>query len=205
MDAKALLSDTRLVPVVVIEDPASAVPLARALLDAGINAIEITLRTPAALDAIRAVASEVPDIICGAGSIRRRQQLTDIRDAGARFAVSPGSSYDLLSAAEDFPFVPGAETATEMIGLLDAGYTLQKFFPAELIGGLARISALSAPLPEVRFFPTGGINAALAAQYLAHPKVHCIGGSWFVPADALREGKFTAIRIAASEALQKTR
>lgn len=201
MDAKSLLRDIRLVPVVAIGDAASAVPLAKTLLEAGIGAIEVTLRTDSALESIRRIAIEVPDILCGAGSLRRPEQVAEVIGAGARFGVSPGSSGALLKACTDFPFVPGAETATEVIALLDSGYTLQKFFPAELNGGLAKIDALTAPLPEVMFFPTGGITEALAADYLAHPRVHCVGGSWFVPSASLVAGDFDAIAEAAASAV----
>lgn len=196
MDAGSFLNDVRVMPVVVVSDTARAVPLAETLLDAGITAIEVTLRSPEALTAIERIAAGVPGLLVGAGSIRRADQMRQAVDAGAQFAVSPGASDALLDAADelDLPFVPGAVTASEMIRLLERGYTLQKFFPAEPCGGLAAIRALAAPLPEVRFFPTGGIDASLAAEYLAFPPVACVGGSWFVPPDALAAGDFAAIR-----------
>lgn len=202
MDAGDLLRGTRVMPVVVLEDPDLAIPLAQTLLSAGIGAIEVTLRSGAALQAIERIAAGCPDILLGAGSIRRPGQLREVAEAGARFAVSPGSSPNLLAAARQrkMPLVPGAVTASEMIVLLEAGYTLQKFFPAEPSGGLAAIRSLAAPLPEVRFFPTGGIDATRAADYLAHPAIACVGGSWFVPADALAARDFDRIGRLAAEA-----
>lgn len=199
-----MLDAVRVMPVVVIDRVAHGVPLAQTLVEAGIPAIEVTLRSAAALEAVAEIAAAVPDIMVGVGSIRRSQQLQEAVKAGARFAVGPGSTDALLDTADDLalPFVPGAITASEMIRLLERGYTLQKFFPAEPAGGLAMIKALHAPLPEVRFFPTGGISVELAPAYLAHPAVACVGGSWFVPAAALAEEDFARIgRLAAEAAL----
>jgi 2-dehydro-3-deoxyphosphogluconate aldolase/(4S)-4-hydroxy-2-oxoglutarate aldolase len=203
MDATSLLAGIHLVPVVVIEDPARAVPLTEALVASGVRAIEITLRTDRALAAIEDVARSVPAILVGAGSVRQAGQLQQIVDAGAQFAVSPGSSDRLLVAAREcgLPFVPGAVTASEIIRLLEHGYHLQKFFPAELAGGVAQLKALAAPLPEVRFFPTGGITLALARDYLAFERVSCIGGSWFLPEGALAEGDFASVRRLAAQAV----
>lgn len=203
MDALDLLETQRLVPVVVIEDHLLASDLARALRDAGLGAIEVTLRTPSALQAIEAIARDVPDIVVGAGSVRTGDHFTEIKSRGACFAVSPGSSAQLLKAANitQVPFVPGAETASEIIQLFESGYRLQKFFPAEQSGGLAKLKALSAPLPEVKFFPTGGINGALASKYLEQRFVHCVGGSWFVDAEKLNRRDFEGIRRDAQEAL----
>jgi len=195
MDASALLGEIRLVPVVTIEDSGTAVALAETLLAAGVGAIEVTLRSPQALASIENIAEAVPDLLLGAGSIRHAGQIDEVVSAGARFAVSPGTSQCLLRAVAecDLPFIPGASTASEMIVLLEQGYRLQKFFPAELCGGIRKIRALSAPLPEVRFFPTGGISAALAPEYLAVEAVACIGGSWFVDAGHLAARNFQAI------------
>ncbi len=192
MDATELLKNIRLMPVVVIDDDSRAVQLAETLLEAGIGAIEITLRTEQALAAIEQVARAVPDIILGAGSIRNPEQFQSISNAGAQFAVSPGHSKRLLEAA-NMPYLPGAVTPSECMDLLEHGYQLQKFFPAEQSGGLAKIKAMSAPLPEVRFCPTGGITPELAVEYLACAAVACIGGSWFVPGDALQAGDFKTI------------
>ena len=206
VDASVLLAGIHVVPVVALEDEVKAVPLAEALLAAGVRAMEITLRTGAALAAIEGVARAVPDLLVGAGSLRQADQFPQVAAAGARFAVSPGSSARLLAAAEasGLPFVPGAVTATEIIALLEQGYRLQKFFPAEPSGGLVTLRALGAPLPEVRFFPTGGISLQLARDYLAFDRVACVGGSWFVPEALLEQNDFTAIRRLAAEAVTAT-
>lgn len=199
MDASDLLSDFRVVPVVVLEDAAQAIQLAETFLSAGLSAIEITLRTTSALEAIRLISSEVPDMTVGAGSIRTPSQLVKAKDAGAQFAVSPGATDALLDAV-DIPFVPGAATASEMMALLERGYRLQKFFPAEALGGVAMIKALSAPIPEVRFFPTGGITTLNASDYLAVEQVVCLGGSWLAPKALLQSNDFAAIGTLAGEA-----
>lgn len=197
-----LLKDMRVVPVVVIEDPDTAVPLAEALLDAGLGAIEVTLRTPAAVDAIAAIATQVPDMLIGAGSIRRGVQVREVLKAGAQFGVSPGHSDGLLDAAEDLqlPFIPGAITPSESMKLLERGFGLQKFFPAGVAGGIDYLQAIAGPLPEIRFMPTGGIRYDNAADYLALSNVSCIGGSWVVPAESLRAGDFAAIAALAKAA-----
>ena len=195
MNAAKLLAGTRVVPVVVIENPDAAVPLARTLLGAGLRAIEVTLRTQDAIAAIRNVAAEVPDILVGAGSLRTPEQVEAVRAAGARFGVSPGSSPRLLDAvdAAQLPFIPGAITPSESLALLDRGYGLQKLFPANIAGGVPYLKALGAPLPEVSFMPTGGINADNVLEYLALPNVACVGGSWIAPRDLLGDGDYDAI------------
>ncbi len=195
MDASELLSGIAVVPVVVIDDASIAVDLATTLREAGLPAIEVTLRTDSALEAIAEIARAVPDVIVGAGSVRRAEQVAQIADAGARFAVSPGASEQLLDAAHSaaLPFVPGAFTPSDVVRLLERGYVLQKFFPAELAGGRAMLQAIGAPLPEARFFPTGGITADTAAAYLALENVQCIGGSWIAPAALLKARDLTAI------------
>ncbi len=206
MGATELLVNSSIVPVLVIEDKATAVDLALTLWDAGINAIEITLRTTDALAAIELIANDASQILVGAGSVRQPAHFDEISKRGARFAVSPGASDELIAAAvrTSMPFVPGAATASEMISLTEHGYRLQKFFPAELMGGTARLKALSAPLPEIRFFPTGGINAALAPEYLSLGCVHCIGGSWFVPSNQLADRNFKKIVQLAEAAMRLT-
>jgi 2-dehydro-3-deoxyphosphogluconate aldolase/(4S)-4-hydroxy-2-oxoglutarate aldolase len=166
MGATKLIEHISIVPVVVIEDKATAGGLAKCLRDAGVTAIEVTLRTPDALAAIEIIAKEVPEILVGAGSIRQTGQFEEIAKRGAQFAVSPGATTALIetAAANGMPFVRGAATASKMLSLYEHGYRLQKFFPAERLGST---KALSAPLPETRFCPTGGINAALASDYLA--------------------------------------
>jgi 2-dehydro-3-deoxyphosphogluconate aldolase/(4S)-4-hydroxy-2-oxoglutarate aldolase len=193
--ADKLVQGMRVVPVVVIEDADTAVPLAETLLASGLQAIEVTLRTPAALAAITAISSKVPELVVGAGSIRNAAQITDVLNAGATFGVSPGHSNALLDAvdAANLPFIPGAVTPSESLALLDRGYTLQKFFPAGVAGGIPYLKAVSGPLPEVCFMPTGGISVENAPDYLALPNVACIGGSWMVPSTALRDRDFETI------------
>lgn len=204
MDASELIPVKSIVPVVVINDAGCAADLGMLLADAGFGAIEVTLRTPVALEVIELIATKVPDLMVGAGSIRDPDQFVRVRNCGAQFAVSPGASDRLVTAAKaiGMPFVPGAATPSEMIALLEKGYRLQKYFPAELSGGMARIKALSAPLPEIRFFPTGGINANSAGDYLTIECVHCIGGSWFVPADMIEEKRFSEMASLARDALK---
>jgi 2-dehydro-3-deoxyphosphogluconate aldolase/(4S)-4-hydroxy-2-oxoglutarate aldolase len=195
VNAADLLARQRVVPVVVIDNADDAVPLAKTLLASGLDAIEVTLRTGAGLEAIERIASEVPDMLVGAGSIRRAAQVAEVKAAGALFAVSPGSSDALLESVADaeLPFVPGAVTASETLKLLDLGYTLQKFFPAEISGGAAYLKAIAAPIPEVSFMPTGGIGPDNASDYLSLANVTCIGGSWIAPPALLREKNFDAI------------
>ena len=204
MNAADLLATQRVVPVVVIEDADDAVPLAKTLLASGLDAIEVTLRTDAGIDAIEQIANEVPGMLVGAGSVRRAAQITAVKSAGALFAVSPGSSDALLEAVADaqLPFVPGAVTASEMLNLLDLGYTLQKFFPAELSGGAAFLKAVAAPIPEVSFMPTGGIGPDNAKDYLSLSNVACIGGSWIAPPALLRAKNFDAIAELAAAAAE---
>lgn len=190
------------VPVVVLEDAADAVPLARALVAGGLPAIEVTLRTAAALDAIKAIAAEVPDAVVGAGTVISARNVSDTVAAGARFLVSPGWTDALLDAmkASGVPFLPGVSTTSEVVALLERGVTEMKFFPAEAAGGTAYLKALSAPLPQARFCPTGGISLASAPSYLALPNVGCVGGSWMVPADAVASGDWARVERLAAEA-----
>jgi len=191
------------IPVIVLEDAAIAVPLARALVAGGLRVIEVTLRTGAAMGAIEAIAGEVEGAIVGAGTVLSKGQLVASARAGARFIVSPGVNEDLLKAAEDspVPFLPGAATASEVMQLMDMGYTIQKFFPAEPAGGVAYLKALASPLPAVSFCPTGGISEKNAASYLALPNVVCVGGSWVTPKDALGLGDWPRITKLAREAV----
>ena len=203
MDASKLLGGSKIVPVVVLANADVAVPLAEALLEAGLGVIEVTLRTDDALQGIEQIARSVPDMVVGAGSLRRPEQFADIAAAGASFAVSPGSSRQLLTAAADheMPFIPGAATPSEMIALFEEGYQLQKFFPAELAGGRPFLKAVGAPLPEVRFMPTGGVTPANAMDYLNMSNVACIGGSWITPLELQETGDFDAIRQIGSAAV----
>jgi 2-dehydro-3-deoxyphosphogluconate aldolase/(4S)-4-hydroxy-2-oxoglutarate aldolase len=190
------------VPVLVIEDLAHAVPLARALTAGGLYAIEVTLRTACALEAIAAIAAEVPDAVVGAGTVTNARQYGQATDAGARFIVSPGLTDNLLAAAADSPtpILPGVVTASELMRGLDAGLTHFKFFPAETSGGAAAIKALGGPFADVRFCPTGGISLAKAPTYLALPNVLCVGGGWVCPTDVVAAGDWAKVTDLAREA-----
>ncbi|MGW2841256.1 bifunctional 4-hydroxy-2-oxoglutarate aldolase/2-dehydro-3-deoxy-phosphogluconate aldolase [Streptomyces sp. NPDC001493] len=190
------------VPVVVLEDAADAVPLARALVAGGLPAIEVTLRTPAALEAIAAIAREVPGAVVGAGTVISAANVTETVAAGARFLVSPGWTDTLLAAmrASGLPFLPGVSSASEVVALLERGVTDMKFFPAEAAGGTAYLKALAAPLPQARFCPTGGISAASAPHYLALPNVGCVGGSWMLPGEAVATKDWARVERLAAEA-----
>ena len=182
MTIDEIMAQAPVIPVLVVEEHMDPVALAEALVDGGLPVIEVTLRTPYALDAIRAMA-QVPGAVVGAGTVRDEAQLARALDAGARFIVSPGLTNPLALAARDteVAFLPGVATASDILRGLDLGLSRFKFFPAEAMGGLATLKALAAPFPEIRFCPTGGIGADSAAQWLAHPSVLCVGGSWVVP------------------------
>lgn len=196
----ALLTRARVLPVLTIHNAADAVPLARALSDGGLPVLEVTLRTPAALDAIGAIAREAPGVTVGAGTVLTAAALADAERAGARFAVSPGLTPALLAARRAIPLLPGVATASDIMLGLEAGVSLFKFFPAESAGGAAALASLAAPFADARFVPTGGINAANAHNYRALSSVICIGGSWMVDAAALREKRWDVIGRAAHAA-----
>ena len=183
------------VPVVVLEDEAQAVPTARALLAGGINAMEITFRTAAAKGSIAKVAKEVPEMIVGAGTVVNLQNLHDAVDAGAKFIVCPGSDPELIAEAIklNVPITPGVVTPSEIMMGLKLGLKVFKFFPAETYGGLKTIKALCGPFPQIKFLPTGGINQANAAEYFKNPKILAVGGSWMVTKDMVAAGDFEAI------------
>ena len=199
---EAILKLAPVVPVLVIDEVAAAVPLARALVAGGLKAIEVTFRTEAALESIRAIAAEVEGAVVGAGTVLTAAQVDQAVDAGCRFMVSPGAAPDLLAAAKDcpLPLLPGAATASEAMSLLEQGYGFQKFFPAEPAGGTAYLKSLASPLAGVRFCPTGGISRDSAADYLALPNVVCVGGSWVAPADKVAEGAWKDIEALAFDA-----
>ncbi|WP_435771314.1 bifunctional 4-hydroxy-2-oxoglutarate aldolase/2-dehydro-3-deoxy-phosphogluconate aldolase [Nocardioides sp. SYSU DS0651] len=202
-ERSSVLDVVPVIPVVVVDDVATAVPLARALVAGGLPAIELTLRTPVALDALRAIADEVPDILLGAGTVTTPAQAAAAVDAGAQFLVSPGLTPDLLDALlqAGVPFLPGTSTVSEVMRVLDAGLTEMKFFPAEASGGAAYLKAVSGPLPQARFCPTGGITAASAPSYLALVNVGCVGGTWLTPADAVGARDWDRVsRLAAAAA-----
>ncbi|WP_102109313.1 bifunctional 4-hydroxy-2-oxoglutarate aldolase/2-dehydro-3-deoxy-phosphogluconate aldolase [Oceaniglobus roseus] len=189
------------VPVLVIDDASRAADLARALIAGGLPALEVTLRTPAALDAIREMA-KVEGGVVGAGTLLTPKDVQDAVDAGATFGVSPGATDRLLSACEEagLPLLPGAATATEAMALLERGYTTQKFFPAEASGGVPALKAIGAPIPQVSFCPTGGVSPKNARDYLALSNTLCVGGSWVAPKDKVESGDWAGIEALAREA-----
>lgn len=198
-----LLRITPVIPVVILDDPADAAPLARALLAGGIPVIEVTLRTPKALDGIRAIAAEVPEAIVGAGTVTTPALAGEAVDAGARFLVSPGTTDRLLDAlaSSGVPYLPGTGCVSDVMRVLDRGQREMKLFPAEASGGRAFLKALASPFPEARFCPTGGITPASAPEYRALPNVECVGGSWLTPADAIEAKDWARIsRLAVAAA-----
>lgn len=190
------------VPVMVIERVEDAVPLARALVKGGLPVLEITLRTPAAMDSIRAIIAEVEGAIVGSGTVLTPEQLRDSHRLGCKFAVSPGATGRLLGAAEDYEidFLPGGVTASEAMALLEWGYAIQKFFPAEPAGGAAYLAALASPLPQIRFCPTGGITPEKAPAYLKLSNVITVGGSWMAPKKLVEARAWAEIERLAAEA-----
>lgn len=189
------------VPVLVVDDVASAAPLARALVAGGLPALEVTLRTPAALEAIRAMA-DVEGGVVGAGTLVTPEDVRAAKAAGARFGVSPGATPTLLAAAEaeGLPMLPGAATASEAMALLERGYDMLKFFPAEASGGAAALKGIGAPLPQISFCPTGGVSPGNAMAYLGLPNVVCVGGSWVAPAAMVAAGDWAGIEALARAA-----
>lgn len=197
-----ILGAAPVVPVLTIESVAVAVPLAKALVAGGLTALEVTLRTAAGLDCIRAIAAEVEGCDVGAGTVLDPRQLGEAVSAGAKFLVSPGATPALVEAAADtpIPFLPGVATAGEAMTLADRGYRYLKFFPAEPAGGIAYLKSLAAPLPHIRFCPTGGIGVKNAPDYLALHNIVCVGGSWVAPADAISQGNWTRVTALSREA-----
>lgn len=198
----SLLNRVPVIPVVVIDDLEHAVPIARALVAGGVPVIELTLRTPVAIDAIERIANEVPEIFLGAGTIVDPGQAKQAASAGAQFLVSPGSTPTLLTAMSDtgLPHLPGVATVSEILTALEAGYTELKFFPAEAAGGANYLKSVHAPVPAARFCPTGGITATSADQYLALPNVGCVGGSWITPPDVLAARNWARVTQLAADA-----
>ncbi|WP_421933375.1 bifunctional 4-hydroxy-2-oxoglutarate aldolase/2-dehydro-3-deoxy-phosphogluconate aldolase [Phenylobacterium sp.] len=201
MTLQEILKLAPVVPVLIIEDEAHAVPLAKALVAGGLYALEVTLRTPVALESIRRIAGEVEGAVVGAGTITTASARQSVADAGARFGVSPG-----LIEGEGFdgpvPLLPGIATATELMWGLRAGYSHFKLFPANIVGGVGALKAFASPFPQATFCPTGGVTLENAPDYLAQPNVICVGGSWVAPADAVRAGdwgKITELARAASQ------
>jgi 2-dehydro-3-deoxyphosphogluconate aldolase/(4S)-4-hydroxy-2-oxoglutarate aldolase len=192
------------IPVMVIHEPAQAVPLARALAAGGIRVLEITLRTPAAVAAIRAISREVPGVLVGAGTVTQASQLIEVAGAGAVFAISPGLTPALLEAARQGPIalIPGIATASELMTGMALGYRHFKFFPAEAAGGVKMLQAMAGPFPQVSFCPTGGITAANYRTYLGLGNVACVGGSWVAPPEAVEKEDWARITALSREAVE---
>lgn len=203
LNAQSVLNAGPVVPVIVIRELHQAVPLARALVAGGIRVLEVTLRTACAIEAIRAIAEEVPEAIVGAGTVINPEQLKAVTDAGAQFAISPGLTESLLQAADQgsIPLIPGIATVSELMAGMANGLKNFKFFPAEANGGVKALKAISGPFPDIRFCPTGGISLNNYRDYLALSSVACVGGSWLVPEDALRNGDYDRITALAAQAV----
>ena len=199
---KEVMTTSPVIPVMVINRLDQAVPLAHALVEGGLKVLEITLRTPVALEAIRRIKAEVPGAIVGAGTIINTTTLHQALDAGAEFIVSPGITDSLLGAAlaSEVPILPGVVTPSEVMHLLEKGITAMKFFPAEAAGGIPMLKSLGGPLPQVTFCPTGGVNPKNAPEYLALGNVACVGGSWMAPTDLVDAGNWVEITRRAAEA-----
>lgn len=197
-----LLELSPVMPVVVLDDVAQAVPVAEALLRGGIRVIEVTLRTPAALASIERIAAAVPDLVVGAGTVTAPEHAKQALDAGSRFIVTPGSTDAVLDAvaATGLPFLPGVSTVSEAMRAAERGCTVLKFFPAEAAGGVPYLKSIHGPLPGLRFCPTGGITVESAPKYLALPNVGCVGGSWLTPSDALAAGDWQRVQQLATAA-----
>lgn len=202
IDANSIVTRAPVIPVLTIERVEDAVPLARALVRGGLPVLEVTLRTPDALAAIAAIAREVPEAVVGAGTITKASDIDAAINAGAKFLVSPGTPDALATALShaSVPVLPGCATMSEAMGLAARGFTALKFFPAEASGGIAWLKSVAAPLPDLRFCPTGGIDAKNAAAYLATPNVIAVGGSWVAPKEAIAAGDFARVTALAREA-----
>jgi 2-dehydro-3-deoxyphosphogluconate aldolase/(4S)-4-hydroxy-2-oxoglutarate aldolase len=206
-DPLAMFRRSGIVPVVIIEDPANAVPLARALLVGGLPVAEIAFRTRAAAEAIRRMTGEASDILVGAGTVLTPAQVAEAKAAGASFVVSPGCNPRVLDSCRDhgLPVFPGVCTPTEIEAALERGLRVLKFFPAEACGGLGYLQAMAAPYGDVEFIPTGGINATLLPRYLAYRKVVACGGSWMAPATWIAAREFDRVRLEVESAVRAAR
>ena len=207
LTARDVMRDAPVIPVIVLQKVEHAVPLARALVAGGIRMLEVTLRTPVALQCIEAIAREVPDAVAGAGTIRSAADAQAVQLAGARFAVSPGYTSAVGRACRDLglPLLPGVATGSEIMMAQEDGYTELKFFPALQAGGLAMLKAWQGPFGDVGFCPTGGVHAGNAPEFLALSNVACVGGSWIVPPEAIASGDWDRITYLAREASQLVR
>lgn len=204
LTALEVLSASPIVPVIAVKQLKDAVPLANALVKAGVKVLEITLRTECGLEAIRTVKRDVPNAIVGAGTVVNAIQYAQAVDAGAEFIISPGLTDSLLQKSREYdvPFIPGVATPSELMLANQYGLSYLKFFPAEINGGIKALQAFSGPFPDIKFCPTGGVNEKNYRGYLALKNVLCVGGTWFVPADAIERGDFDAITALAKSAIE---
>jgi 2-dehydro-3-deoxyphosphogluconate aldolase/(4S)-4-hydroxy-2-oxoglutarate aldolase len=202
LTAREVMRDAPVIPVIVLNEVAQAVPLARALVAGGIRMLEVTLRTPVAIQCIEAIAREVPDAVAGAGTVRNAKDAEAAVKAGARFIVSPGYSSALGRACKELgvPLLPGVATGSEIMAAQDDGYSEMKFFPAVPAGGAPMLKSWHGPFPDAVFCPTGGITAANARDFLCLPNVACVGGTWIVPADAIEKGDWARVTRLSNEA-----
>lgn len=202
MNIRDILRASPVIPVLTVHDVAQAAPLARALVDGGLKVLELTLRTPCALEALGRMRAAAPEAIIGAGTLTRPEDFAAAVAAGAQFGVTPGLTPALVAAAAhlDLPLLPGVMTPTELIAARAAGFTACKLFPAQQAGGVGMLKALAGPFPDSVFCPTGGVTRQNAAEYLAQPNVLCVGGSWLVPHEALDLGDWGAIEMLARDA-----
>ncbi|MEH6551532.1 MAG: bifunctional 4-hydroxy-2-oxoglutarate aldolase/2-dehydro-3-deoxy-phosphogluconate aldolase [Pseudomonadales bacterium] len=200
-----VLSQISILPVLVVDSPDQAVDLSRALLAGGINAVEITLRTDAALEALAAVKQSIPELLVSAGTVRTPQEVQAVMDAGVDFGVSPAATPRLYDAVAELglPFLPGVATPSEVLAGMERGFDHFKLFPAEAVGGLNLLRSMTSPLAGMKFCPTGGLNQENFTNYLALPCVFCVGGSWMVPGDLLAAGDWNAITALAKAAVEK--
>ena len=203
MSLHKIIENCGIIPVVVLDDVSNAVPLAKALLTGGINICEITFRTAAAEESIRQIALNVPEMIVGAGTVLTKEQLKAATDAGAKFIVSPGSDLEVIRYAKELGvyMLPGAVTPTEIMQLIKEDIKVIKFFPAENYGGLKTIKALSAPFPNIKFVPTGGVSLSNLTAYLEFDKIAAVGGSWLCTKDLIKDGKWDEITKLSKEAM----
>ena len=203
MSALNVLQTGPVVPVIVINNLDQAVPLAKALIAGGVKVLEITLRTPVAIEAIRMISKQVPDAVVGAGTVATEQDLNAVAAAGGVFAISPGLTPTLLTAAIDGPIalIPGISTASELMLGMEYGLREFKFFPAEAAGGIKMIKSIGGPFPQATFCPTGGISPSNYKEYLSLKNVACVGGSWLAPKDALEQGDWDKITAIAQKAI----
>lgn len=202
MNIREIMRASPVMPVIVLDNVADAVPLARALVAGGIRVLEVTLRTAAGMASIEAISREVPEAIVGVGTVTRPEQFAQVKAAGAQFAVTPGLTTELAQAARqaDLPLLPGVMTPSEVIAALAEGFDAMKLFPAEQAGGISMIKAMGGPFPDVLFCPTGGVTVETAPQYLALKNIGCVGGSWLVPKDKLASGDWAGITALAAAA-----